>query len=53
MLLMGGAGVVLLARFGFMLEPEANRSRLGVAFMDINRFAVVIMVAVVFDALVR
>ena len=53
MLVMGGAGVVLLARFGFMLEPEANRSRLGVAFMDINRFAVVIMVAVVFDALVR
>ncbi|MBN1608088.1 MAG: protoheme IX farnesyltransferase [Polyangiaceae bacterium] len=52
LLAIGLAGAGLLARFRFMLEPEAAPTRLRRAFMDINRFAVVIMAAVVLDALV-
>jgi len=48
----GLAGAGLLVRFRFMLAPETTSRRLRRAFMDINGFAVVIMAAVVFDALV-
>jgi hypothetical protein len=51
LLVIGLAGVGLLVRFGFMLEPGPNHSRLRRAFMDINRFAIVVMAAVVMDAL--
>ena len=44
-------GVWLLWRFAFMLRRVENTARIFKAFMDINRYALVIMAAVVFDAL--
>jgi protoheme IX farnesyltransferase len=47
----GIGGVWLLSRYAFMLKPADDDPRTYRAFMDINRFALLIMVAVVFDAL--
>lgn len=44
-------GIWLLFRFAFLLVDESALSRIGRAFGDINRFALVIMVAVICDAL--
>jgi len=48
----GVSGVWLLLRFRKAFEVSAGSTWLFRAFMDINRFALVLMVAVVFDALV-
>jgi heme o synthase len=48
----GLAGVWLVGRFAFMLEPRPDDQRAFRAFMDINRFALVVIGTVVFDALV-
>ncbi len=47
----GLIGVWLLWRFAFMLRTSERSARLWAAFMDINRYAVVIMLAVTLDAL--
>ncbi len=47
-----GVGGWLVWRFAFMLRPVENTARIFKAFMDINRYALIIMAAVVFDALV-
>ena len=43
----------MVGRFTFMLGPRPDDQRAFRAFMDINRFALVVIGAVVFDALVR
>jgi protoheme IX farnesyltransferase len=48
----GAAGVWLLVRFSFLLREHEMSPKLFRAFLDINRYALVIMAAVVFDALV-
>ena len=48
----GSMGVWLLWRFAFMLRAAQENPRIFSAFIDINRYALVIMAAVVFDALV-
>lgn len=44
-------GMWLLWRFAFMLRCAERSPRVFLAFMDINRYAVVIMAAVILDAL--
>ena len=46
------AGVWLVWRFIWMLRPNNDSTRLFGAFMDINRYALILMAAVVFDSLV-
>ena len=46
------AGVWLVWRFSWMLRPNHDSTRLFNAFMDINRYALILMAAVVFDSLV-
>ena len=48
----GSSGVWLLWRFAFMIRASEGSPRVLKAFIDINRYALVIMAAVVFDALV-
>jgi protoheme IX farnesyltransferase len=48
----GLAGVWLLWRYSFMLRGSDGSARSLGAFEDINRYALVIMAAVIFDALV-
>ena len=47
----GLIGVWLLWRFAFMIRASERSPKVFLAFMDINRYAVVIMAAVVLDAL--
>lgn len=49
---LAAAGAWLLARFGFMLNAAEDDRRSFRAFMDINWFALIVMAAVAFDALV-
>ena len=49
--LLGLGGVWLLVRFAGLLRGEPTRARIFGAFMDINRYALVLMGAVVLDAL--
>lgn len=51
MALLGAAGFWLVLRFTRLLGGEASPSRLRRAFMDINLYALVVMAAVVLDAL--
>ncbi len=46
------SGAWLVWRFSWMLRGSEDRKRIFVAFMDINRYALALMVAVVFDSLV-
>jgi len=47
-----GAGVWLIRQFRWMLAGIEDGSRLRGAFMDINRYALALMAAVVFDGLI-
>jgi len=49
-LCIGAAGVWLLWRFRFMLNSAEKSRKIFIAFMDINKYAMVIMAAVVVDA---
>jgi protoheme IX farnesyltransferase len=46
-------GIWLIFRFRFLLTDASALLRVGRAFGDINRFAVVIMGSVIYDALIR
>ena len=50
-IVVGLAGLWLLWRFAFMLRSSERSPKIFHAFMDINRYAVVIMAAVILDAL--
>ena len=51
MALLGAAGLWLVLRFTRLLGGEASPAQLRRAFMDINLYALVVMAAVVLDAL--
>jgi protoheme IX farnesyltransferase len=46
------AGVWLVQKFTWMLQAAADHMRLRASFMDINRYALALMAAVIFDSLV-
>ena len=49
--LLAAAGVWLIWKFWWMLRDKGDRMRLRASFMDINRYALALMAAVVFDGL--
>jgi protoheme IX farnesyltransferase len=53
LLSIAAGGIWLVVRFRFLITNPSALSRVGRAFGDINRFAVVIMGSVICDALIR
>jgi hypothetical protein len=45
------AGAWLIHKFWWMLRGNGERTRLHASFMDINRYALALMAAVMFDGL--